>query len=56
MFQVNPLPLAEDSLETSSLIFPEKKKKKKNSEKIYENIFMNIVCCNRDRRFKCKKS
>ena len=41
MFQVNPL-LAEDSLETSSLIFSEKQWK----------IFLNVVCCSRDWRFK----
>ena len=34
--------LAEDSPETSSLIFSEKQWK----------IFMNVVCCSRDRRFK----
>ena len=35
--------LAEDSLETSSLIF---------SLKNNENIFMNDVCCSQDWRFK----
>ena len=35
--------LAEDSLETSSLIFSEKKN---------EKIIMNVVCCSRDWRFK----
>ena len=40
---MNPL-LAEDSLETSSLIFSE------NSEK----IFMHVVCCSRDWRFMVK--
>ena len=34
--------LAEDSLETSSLILSEKQ----------EKIFMNVICCSRDWRFK----
>ena len=52
---MNPVPStgAEDSLEASSLIFSEKKKKnkkKKNSEK--NKISLNGVCCSRDWRFK----
>ena len=39
-FHVNPL--EEDSLETSSLIFSEKKN---------EKIFMNNICCSCDWRF-----